>query len=130
MKSPLNVRGSGRAYSKWLSEAPAWGYRANSLFSSIVFLGALALFVSSVSPVDDDIQQAFFHEKPHCSRLAAADFCTTHLPRTRRIIQPAALLASHLAPHRELAATISVAEKHPHVAVFVPTDGQRPPPIC
>lgn len=129
MKSPLNVRGSGRAYSKWLSEAPAWVCRANRLVPTFVLLGALALVFSSVSPADDDIQQAFFHEKPHCSRLAAGSFCTTHLPRSSRIIQAAALLASGLAPHRELAAAISVAETHLHVAVVVPTDGQRPPPI-
>jgi hypothetical protein len=129
MKSRVTVRGSGEDSSRCLSEPPAHACRANSLLPALVFLGVLAFVFSAVSPADDDIQQALFHKKPHCSRLAPGSSCVTRLPRNHGM-QPAVLLASHSVPNRDLASTIWVGELHAHVELIASTNGERSPPIC
>ena len=129
MKSPFNVRRSGGTWSNWLQEPAARIHRRNSWFAPFVCLGALVVVCSAVSPVDDDVQQAFFTGKPHCSRLAPGKVCSTRVPRNHRP-QPGVLLASHPPPKREPAATLSVAESPVYVELFASTTGERSPPIC
>src|SRR5262249_17476179 len=107
MKPPFNVRMRG----------------------TLVFLGALAVVCSALSPADDDIQQVFFPKNPPRSRVAPESSCSMHLLRNRTL-QAAVLLVLHSGPRYKLAATLSVGESQVPVELFASPNGERSPPIC